>query len=275
MPGENVYDWSTTAANNASADSSISWIEAQSLPTVNNSMRSVMAAIAKRRNLENGSITTGGAADAQTFSSGLSYSAYPSGLLVRLKLGFTNTGAVTLNMDGIGAKNIATEDGAALAPAALVAGAYAEFVFSSSLDKWVLLRRPEYSFGTWTPTLTFATPGNLSVAYSTRAGTWTQLGRLVTITWEIVTSTFTHTTASGDLKLTGFPFTLDDLSGRGAVHWGGITFAGAHVGMTDIAALIVEPSDIKFIGSGPAEPPDEITAADMPTGGTVTLLGSI
>lgn len=64
----------------------------------------------------------------------------------------------------------------------------------------------DYEEGTWTPTLTFATPGNLNAVYSIRYGTYTKIGNLVTLAWGIVTTTWTHTTASGQLSITGAPF---------------------------------------------------------------------
>jgi hypothetical protein len=70
----------------------------------------------------------------------------------------------------------------------------------------------DYEEGTWTPTLTFATPGNLSVSYSVRGGHYTKVGRLVTCELYIVTSAFTHTTAAGLLSVTGLPFTSANLA---------------------------------------------------------------
>jgi hypothetical protein len=87
----------------------------------------------------------------------------------------------------------------------------------------------DYEEGTWTPVLTFATPGNLSVAYTVQTGLYTKVGRLVTIHATILTSSFTHTTASGDLKITGFPFTSSATSflyGLGGVVIQGVTMAG-------------------------------------------------
>src|SRR5262245_24121946 len=98
MPGENLMDWSVTAANNGTADSLIAWPEHQARASVNDSARSMMAAHAKSRDLNNGSITTSGAANAQTFTSGIGYTGVvPTGLRVLLKIGFTNTDAATLN----------------------------------------------------------------------------------------------------------------------------------------------------------------------------------
>lgn len=64
----------------------------------------------------------------------------------------------------------------------------------------------DYEEGTWTPTLTFATPGNLAVVYTTRLGTYTKVGRLVTLAFAAVTSGFSWTTSSGQFQITGAPF---------------------------------------------------------------------
>ena len=116
MPGENVQDWSITAANNSTADTSINWAEGQPRASVNNSARSMMAAHAKDRNLQNGSIVTGGTANAQTFTSGVGYTVIPTGLRVLLQVGagLTNTGGATLDMDGIGPKPVFDASGNAL-----------------------------------------------------------------------------------------------------------------------------------------------------------------
>jgi hypothetical protein len=158
MPGENIPDWSTTAATNATADSSINWAEGMARASVNDSARSMMAAHAKDRNLKNGSITTGGTANAQTFSSGLSYTAVPTNLNVRLKIGTTNTASATLNMDGIGGVTILTQSGATLGANALISGAYADFLYNGT--NWILLTVSRSNVviqtftasGTYTPT---------------------------------------------------------------------------------------------------------------------------
>src|SRR6187431_2469163 len=113
MPGEDLQSWSVTAANNSNSDTSINWAEGQPRASVNNSARSMMAAHAKNRNLQNGSIVTGGTADAQTFFSGVGYTVIPTGLRVLLKIGptLTNNGPATLEMDGLGAVAIKDQHG--------------------------------------------------------------------------------------------------------------------------------------------------------------------
>jgi hypothetical protein len=144
MPGENVADWSTTAANNATADSSINWAEGQARASVNNSARSMMAAIAKMRNLENYSITTGGSANAQTFTSGVSYTSVPTGLRANLTVGFTNTASMTLNMDGIGAVTVHDVNGNTLKGWEFFATGRADVYYNGT--NWIYLgpRQREY-----------------------------------------------------------------------------------------------------------------------------------
>ena len=105
MPGEDYQSWSPTAANNDTADTAINWREGMARAAVNDSSRSLMAAHAKNRNLQNGSIVTTGLPNQQNFASGVGYiTAVPSNMRVMLKIGpgLTNTGPMTLNMDGIG-----------------------------------------------------------------------------------------------------------------------------------------------------------------------------
>ena len=71
----------------------------------------------------------------------------------------------------------------------------------------------DYEEGTWTPTLNFLTAGDLSVAYSVQEGSYTKIGNLVEVHFEVTTSTFTHTTAAGQFFVAGLPFTAGDDSG--------------------------------------------------------------
>lgn len=69
-----------------------------------------------------------------------------------------------------------------------------------------------YSVGSYTPTFTFATVGDLSVSYATQTGFYTKIGRLVFINITLV-CTPTYTTASGQARVV-LPFTA---GGAGAV----------------------------------------------------------
>ena len=128
--------------------------------------------------------------------------------------------------------------------------------------------------GSWTPVLTFATPGNLSVSYTTQVGDYTIIDREVFGSFRIVTSGFTHTTASGNLQVTGFPVTPSSDTGfvwDGALTWGGITKAG----YTQVCcAFAAGSATLLFTASGSGVAPSNIAAADMPTAGSVVLRGN-
>ncbi len=132
----------------------------------------------------------------------------------------------------------------------------------------------DYEEGNWTPTIAFATNGNLSVTYSTRIGTYIKIGRRVQFTFEIVTSAFTHTTASGNLRVTGLGITSSSAQGNAysSVTFGGITVAG----YTQLnSTLAASAALVEFTASGTAVAPIMLTTTHVPTGGSVVLAGTI
>ena len=130
-----------------------------------------------------------------------------------------------------------------------------------------------YEEGTWTPVLTFATPGNLSITFSIQLGTYTRVGNRVVVNYNITTSAFSFTTASGSLQITGLPFTSKNLSTNlcwGSVSWGGITKAG----YTQITPrLPVNSTTIDFVASGTGLAINLVSATDTPTGGQMYIHG--
>jgi hypothetical protein len=147
MPGEDIFSWSTTAADNATADLGTRWPEGMARNLVNNSARGLMAALAKNRDLRVGAKTTDGLANAQTFLSGVGYTvdAVPIGLRVLLKVGtgLTNTGPTTLNVDVTGAVAVKTMLGKELAGKEFTENAYVEVLYDGT--NWILLDIPSTS----------------------------------------------------------------------------------------------------------------------------------
>jgi hypothetical protein len=70
----------------------------------------------------------------------------------------------------------------------------------------------DYEEGTWTPELTFANPGSVSVGYSGREGFYVKIGRLVHFSGIVKVSSFSKGTASGTLRVNGLPFTAQNPS---------------------------------------------------------------
>jgi hypothetical protein len=141
MPGEDIHSWSTTASDNGDADTAINWLEGQARASVNDSARAMMAAHAKNIKLLNGSIETTGTPNAQVFTSGVGYTEYPNGLRALLQIGTaTNTGATTLNMDGIGPKDVKDWGGGSLVGGELINGGFVELLYKGG--DWRLLYQP-------------------------------------------------------------------------------------------------------------------------------------
>jgi hypothetical protein len=101
-----LYDWSRTAATNATADSLINWAEGQDPGSVNDSARQVMGRIAELRDDITGTITAGGTANALTVTAFSSFTTLANGRMVAFIAASDNTAAATLNVNGIGAKSI-------------------------------------------------------------------------------------------------------------------------------------------------------------------------
>lgn len=126
----------------------------------------------------------------------------------------------------------------------------------------------DYEEGLFTPSLTCATPGDLAITYSKQKGFYTKVGRLVTIHLELGTTTFTHSTASGLVTITGLPFTPVQDCYAAFSTWRGFTSAG----YTFLGAQIVATvSNVYVSKSGSGQAVAGAPIADFPTGGIVSL----
>jgi hypothetical protein len=101
----------------------------------------------------------------------------------------------------------------------------------------------DYAEGTWTPTITL---GAGSVTYTTQRGTYTKVGRLVTIQCFIQVNTVS--TPSGSLKISGLPFTSSSgLKGAASTYANSIGAVATPVfGIVDSAATTL--SLFKLVG---------------------------
>lgn len=133
----------------------------------------------------------------------------------------------------------------------------------------------DYEEGVWTPDLTFETPGNLALTYGVVLGTYTKVGRLVTVAFRITTSAFTWTTASGGLQVGGLPFTARTLTNMRTLNplsFNGITKAN----YTTLNSQVNSGSStIVFNMSASGQSQSGVNAADLPSGGAPFLAGII
>lgn len=128
---------------------------------------------------------------------------------------------------------------------------------------------------TWTPTLTCTVPGDLAVSYTGNTGYYEHDGTRVTAWFNIVTSAFTWTTASGFVTVGPLPVQSSSSMNpwmHASLSWGGITKAG----FTHIYPYVAGGSlAIGFKGSGSGQPVVTLDITDFPSGGTVQLQGCV
>jgi hypothetical protein len=133
-----MFKWSTTAATNDDVDSSVNWQEGQSPGSVNNSARAMMAAIAKFRDDAAGNLVTAGSSTVYTLTTNQVFTALTDGIAVTARMDETSGAAPTLNVDGLGAKSIASVYGTAIPTGYLLGGGVYTFVYDSTDDKWIV-----------------------------------------------------------------------------------------------------------------------------------------
>jgi hypothetical protein len=73
---------------------------------------------------------------------------------------------------------------------------------------------PLYAAGSWTPAITFG-GGATGLTYTSQAGTYTRIGNVVTVTFDIRLSA--KGTSTGNVNITGLPFTVGSLNGAGSL----------------------------------------------------------
>lgn len=119
--------WSTTAANNGSADPAVNFAEGQAPSSVNDSARALMASVAKWRDDLYGitaGLATGGTSTAYTVTTNATYAtaAVMSGAMFTIVPHATNGASPTLAVDGLTARAINSSTGIAVGANALTAG---------------------------------------------------------------------------------------------------------------------------------------------------------
>jgi hypothetical protein len=127
IPSSNFSE--SAAANNATAPNGAP--EGMAPSGVNDTIREVMAAIKREWNRNNPTVTSGGSANAQTLTYATAPTAYVQGMRFCFIAGFSNTGATTLNVNGLGAKSVFM-DGAALGGGEIVAASIVEVVYDGT-----------------------------------------------------------------------------------------------------------------------------------------------
>jgi len=124
-----IQTWSTTAASN-NATPPNGFPEGMAPSTVNDAAREVMAAVARYRSDTDG-VNTSSGTDTIALSASRTMTAYAQGDLYTFKAGGTNTGAITLNVDSLGAKDVQF-NGAACTGGEIVSGLMYSVVYDGT-----------------------------------------------------------------------------------------------------------------------------------------------
>lgn len=119
-----VWQWSQTAATNASADGTINWREGQPPSSVNDSARAMMAAVAVWRDYISGAIVTTGTSTAYnvTTLAGFDTLAHLNGASVCFTPHATNGGVTTLSVDALTARPLRSSPSTEIGSGVLVQG---------------------------------------------------------------------------------------------------------------------------------------------------------
>lgn len=188
---QSIYNWSTTAGSNATADSGINMAEGMLPSAVNDGVRVLMARVAAWIK-DQGSLSLSGT-NTLTVTANSGFTAYATGRVIVAKVANDNTGAATLNVNSIGAKavkKIAFSGEADVASGDMQAGQMAVLVYdaaaNSSSGAWILLNPTVPVAGTdvqaYREELTKVNAAGSNIASATNIDIGAATGDFVTIT---------------------------------------------------------------------------------------------
>ena len=263
-----IYNWSKTAADNGSSDSGVCpWPEGMPRKQVNDSARGMMRRLAEYRDDLGGSLSAGGTADGLTVTANSAFTSYADGLILSFRATATNTGAATLNVNGLGAKAIRKMS--AGGDAALVAGEIQDtgiyiVQYSTALNgaagAWLLVNSPLAGEGSFTPTLR-GTSTTGSGTYTTQQGKYTKIGRLVFLDIMFV---WTAHSGTGNMFVASLPFSADSSQTYPVtIALNNVTFSGTPAAIVSGVSI-----DLYTMSSGAA-----LSPIAMDTAGTLRLSG--
>ena len=135
----------------------------------------------------------------------------------------------------------------------------------------------------WTPTIVSASGGDFAATYYWQRGRYVKIGSLTIAWFAILTSSYTHSTSFGEMRITGLPFPCYTIPGTGATDAFGVgscLIGGATLltaGVTQVAPRAINGQNYFYIAqfnfSGGAI--SDLTIPDVPNGGQLDLRGNL
>lgn len=196
-----VTSYSTTpASNNSAAPNGAP--EGMSPGDVNDTIRQIMTDVAVESQ-RNSVKVLGSVAGTNTITASMSpaLTAYAAGTMVVLIPANTNTGAVTLNINSLGALDVQKLSGSALAAGDLAAGVPVVLVLDSGADDWIALNP---ALGATTDSGSFTGTFTGMASSLQRTVTWWRTGRHITMS----IAQGTAVSNANTMTLTGMPAAL-------------------------------------------------------------------
>lgn len=118
--------------------------------------------------------------------------------------------------------------------------------------------------GTWTPTITFATPGDLAVVYDAQVARYIRVGNWVWLNIDELTFTATHTNASGGLNISVPAGLTPAQQASGSVRFVG-TSPAYPSGATSLVVGASTGGTLILNGQGAAASPGNLSASQITT----------
>lgn len=186
--GAAIWQWSTTAATNATADPSINWAEGMAPSAVNDSARAMMAAIAAN-NKDDGQLSSGGTTTVITLTTNTGYSTLAQINGQKLTFRHTlagNADAAQISIDSLGGVPIYLGSAPITANSLLQDGVYTIVCLSSTSHCHMVDRYQDpyntplggiiWSTLTTAPNANFAAPYGQCISATTYVTYWVALG---------------------------------------------------------------------------------------------------
>lgn len=183
-----VVTWSQTSASNDVADTAINWAEGQAPSSVNDSSRAMMASVAKWRDDITGILVTTGGGTAYAITTNQVFASNGNGFTVQFTPGTTNTGTVTLSVDGQTARPLRFLTGVELPAGVLISGSLYQASYRLATTEWLLHSSPLATpyliplggmidfIGTVAPNANFVLPAGQAINRTTYATLFSLVG---------------------------------------------------------------------------------------------------